>query len=418
MGALSNGQRRRVVLTGVGPVTPVGIGVDRFWSGLQEGRSGVSAIESFDTTDFPCRIAAQVLDFKPEEFMERSELRRMERFSQFAIAASRLALEDAKVEPAHYPSDRWGVVIGSGIGGMVACEPQYKRLLERGPTRVSPFLIPMMIPNMAAGLVAIAFGMTGPNDCTTTACAASAHAIARAVDLIRAGRVDACLAGGSEATIAPLTMAAFAAARALSTRNDEPERASRPFDAGRDGFVIAEGATVLVLEELEAARERGAPVYAEVAGYGVTADAYHETAPLPDGSGAARAMRAALDDAGLPPADIGYINAHGTSTPLGDIAESRAIRAIFGADAPPVSSTKSCTGHLIGAAGSTEVAATALTIRDGVIPPTINLEDPDPECDLDYVPNAARRADVRAAVSNSFAFGGQNATIALARADG
>ena len=409
--------RRRVAVTGIGPVTPVGIGVERFWSSLAAGVSGVGKLESFDASGYASRIAAEVHDFRAEDHMDAADARRMERFAQLAVAAARLAVEDAGIDVGAEP-DRVGVVIGTGIGGITAFERQLTVLQERGPSRVSPHLVSLMIPNMAAGQVAMRLGITGPNDCTTTACAASGHAIARAVDLIRSGAVDACLAGGTESAIGPLTLAGFCASRALSTRNDDPEGASRPFDAGRDGFVIGEGATVLVLEELEAALARGARVYAEMAGYGLSADAHHETAPHPEGRGAALAMTAALRDAMVGPREVGYVNAHGTSTPLGDVAEVRAIREVFGSHAArlAVSSTKSMTGHLVGAAGATEAAATALALTNGVLPPTINQGDPDPECDLDVVPNEARSVQVDIAMSNSFGFGGQNASLVLRRA--
>jgi 3-oxoacyl-[acyl-carrier-protein] synthase II len=377
----------------------------------------VGKLEAFDASELASRIAAEVHDFRPEDHMEPSDARRMERFAQFAVAAARLAIDDAALDLGLHEPERVGVVVGTGIGGISAFETQLRVLMERGPRRVSPQLVALMIPNMAAGQVAMRLGLRGANDCTTTACAASGHAIARAVDLIRSGAADVCLAGGSEAAITPLTVAGFCAARALSRRNDDPEAASRPFDAGRDGFVLGEGATVLVLEDLDAARARGARVYAEVAGYGLSADAHHETAPDPGGAGAAVAMSAALRDAGVDGADVGYVNAHGTSTTLGDAAEVRAVRRVFGehADDLPVSSTKSMTGHLIGAAGATEAAATVLAMTNGLLPPTINHEDPDPECDLDVVPNVARRANVSAALSNSFGFGGQNASLVFTR---
>jgi 3-oxoacyl-[acyl-carrier-protein] synthase II len=407
--------RRRVVVTGIGPVTPVGIGVEAFWSSLIEGRSGVGKLEAFDASEHPSRIAAEVHDFRAEDHMEASDARRMERFTQFAVAASRLALGDADLDAERYGADRIGVVIGSGIGGISAFEQQMRVFLERGPKRVSPHLVAMMIPNMAAGQVGIQLGLRGPNDCSTTACAASGHAIARAVDLIRYGAADAMLAGGSEAAITPLCVAGFCATRALSTRNDDPEGASRPFDIGRDGFVVGEGSTMLILEERDAAIDRGAHIYAEIAGYGLSADAHHETAPHPEGDGAVLAMRAALKDANLEPEAIGYINAHGTSTPLGDVAEVRAIKRVFGDHAGrlAVSSTKSMTGHLIGAAGATEAAATVLALTHGILPPTINHDDPDPECDVDVVPNTSREQQVSVALSNSFGFGGQNASIAF-----
>jgi len=409
--------RRRVVVTGIGPVTPVGIGVDRFWPSLVNGESGVGKLEAFDPSPFTSRIAAEVHDFRPEDYMEPPDTRRMDRFAQFAVASARLALGDAGLEVSAIEPSRVGVVIGTGIGGITAFEREMEVLRERGPSRVSPHLVAMMIPNMAAGQVAMRLGLTGPNDSTTTACAASGHAIARGVDLIRSGAADVMLAGGTESAMSPLTLAGFCATRALSTRNDDPEGASRPFDAGRDGFVLGEGATVLVLEALEGAVARGARIYAEVAGYGLSADAHHETAPHPEGDGAVLAMQAALRDSGVEPEDVAYINAHGTSTSLGDIAEIAAIKRVFGDHARrlAVSSTKSMTGHLVGAAGSTEAAATALAIANGVLPPTINQEEPDPQCDLDVVPNTAREADVEVAMSNSFGFGGQNASLVLRR---
>lgn len=412
--------RRRVVVTGIGPVTPVGIGVETFWRALTSGVSGVGKLEGFDVTSFPSRIAAQVHDFRPDDYLEGPEIRRMARFAQLAVAAAKLGLADAGLDLDACDRDRVGCVIGSGIGGIGAFEEQAHVLAERGPGRISPHLVAMMIPNMASAQIAMRLGITGPNDCTVTACAASGHAIARAVDLIRSGSADVVIAGGAEAAITPLTLAGFCATRALSTRNDDPTTASRPFDASRDGFVIGEGATVLVLESEQHARERGARIYAEIAGYGLSSDAYHETAPHPEGAGGASAMRSALVDAGLGPADIDHVNAHGTSTQLGDIAETKAIRSVFGvhADGIAVCSTKSMTGHLIGAAGATEAAATALAIARGIVPPTINLDEPDPLCGLDHVSGAARTTPVRAALSNSFGFGGHNATIALVGWDG
>lgn len=411
---------RRVVVTGIGPVTPVGVGIDAFWSSLVAGRSGVGKLEGFDASAYASRIAGQVHGFSAGDYLEPAQTRRMARFAQLAVAAARLALRDAALDLDVADRTRAGCVIGTGIGGIGTFEDQASVLAERGPSRVSPHLVSLMIPNMAAGQVAMRLGITGPNECTVTACAASGHAIARAVDLIRAGRADLVFAGGAESAITPLTMAGFCATRALSTRNDDPAGASRPFDSGRDGFVIGEGATVLVLEDERHALERGARIYAQIAGYGLSADAYHETAPHPDGLSGAQAMRAALEDAGLRPDSVDYINAHGTSTSLGDVAETLAIRRVFGvhADRLAVSSTKSMTGHLLGAAGATEAAATVLTITRGVIPPTINLTDPDPACDLDYVPNVARTARVRVAVSNSFGFGGHNASVVIRSWDG
>jgi len=410
-------ERRRVVVTGIGPVTPVGTGVDAFWQSITAGRSGVGKLEAFDTSEYPSRIAAEVHDFRAEDYMEAPDARRMERFAQFAVAAAQLAVRDAQLDPDRVPPERVGVVIGTGIGGISAFESQASVLAEKGPTRINPRLVSVMIPNMAAAQVARTFGFTGPNDCTTTACAASGHGIARAVELIRSGAADVCVAGGSEAAITPLTLAGFCSARALSKRNDDPEGASRPFDAGRDGFVLGEGAAALVLEEREAAEARGARVYAEISGFGMSSDAYHETAPHPEGAGAVLAMRAALADAGAEAFEVGYVNAHGTSTPLGDSAEVAAIRRVFGEDADrlAVSSTKSVTGHLIGAAGAAEAAATVLAIARGVLPPTINYETPDPTCDVDVVPNVARQADPDVAVSNSFGFGGQNVSLVFRR---
>jgi 3-oxoacyl-[acyl-carrier-protein] synthase II len=409
--------RRRVVITGIGPVTPVGIGVEPFWRSLSEGRSGAGKLDAFDCSDYASRVAAQVHDFKAEDYLERGDVRRMDRFAHFAVAAGKLALSDASLDLAGVDVSRVGAVIGTGIGGIGAFEAQVKVLAERGPSRISPHLVALMIPNMAAGQVAMRLGITGPNDCTVTACAASGHAIARAVDLIRESRADVCLAGGTEAAITPLTVAGFCAARALSTRNDDPEAASRPFDTGRDGFVIGEGSTVLVLESAEHAAERSARVYAEIAGYGMSADAFHETAPEPDGVGGAAAMRAALADAEIEPSAISYINAHGTSTSLGDIAEARAINAVFAEHtrSVAVSSTKSMTGHLLGAAGATEVAASVLAMTHGVLPPTINLDDPDPACPLDHVAGSARPVDVTASLSNSFGFGGHNVSIVMVK---
>lgn len=412
--------RRRVVVTGIGPVTPVGIGVETFWRALTSGVSGVGKLEGFDVSSYPSQIAAQVHDFRPEDHLEGSEIRRMARFAQLAVAAAKLGLVDAGLDLTTCDRDRVGCVMGSGIGGIGAFEEQAHVLAERGPGRISPHLVSMMIPNMASAQIAMRLGITGPSDCTVTACAASGHAIARAVDLIRSGSTDVVIAGGAEAAITPLTLAGFCATRALSTRNDDPAAASRPFDKGRDGFVIGEGATALILEDAQHARDRGARIYAEIAGYGLSSDAYHETAPHPDGAGGASAMLSALVDAGLTPGDIEHINAHGTSTPLGDAAETHAIRSVFGvhADRIAVCSTKSMTGHLIGAAGATEAAATALAIAQGIVPPTINLVEPDVAFDLDYVPAVARTMPVRAALTNSFGFGGHNAAIALVAWDG
>jgi 3-oxoacyl-[acyl-carrier-protein] synthase II len=403
---------RRVAVTGIGAVTPVGIGREACWDALVAGRSGIKEVTLFDTTDFPVRIAGEIQGFDPHDYLDRKEVRRTDRASQFAVAAAKLAWEDAD-SPQTEPS-RTAVVVSTGIGGLSTMISQHKVLLERGPDRVSPFLVPMMMPNAPAGHVAMEMGFTGPNTCITTACAASGHAVGEAFRYIREGLSDVALAGGTEAAITPLSMAGFAKMQAL-TRNPDAERASRPFDADRDGFVLAEGACVLVLEELDRARARGATIYAEVAGYGASGDAHHITAPEPGGSGAVLAMQAALSDADEPAEAVDYINAHGTSTPLNDAAETRAIKKTLGEHAHRVmvSSTKSVTGHLLGAAGALEAGASALAIHTGTVPPTINYATPDPECDLDYVPNEARKAEVRLALSNSFGFGGQNAVVAL-----
>ncbi len=403
--------RRRVVVTGLGAVTPVGIGVDAFWRGLLEGRSGVGYITRFDTTDFPVKIGAEVTDFDPLDFIDRKEARRMDRFCQFAVAAAELAVEDAGLDK--YDPDRTGVVMGTGVGGMETLIQQLDVMKRRGPERVSPFFVPMMIANMAAGQIAIRFDARGPNSTVVTACAAATNAIGDAFRIIASGLADVMITGGAEAAFVPIAVAGFWTMRALSRRNGEPEKASRPFDAGRDGFVMGEGAGVLVLESLEHALARGAEIYGEVLGYGMAADAYHITAPAPRGAGGVRSMTWALEDAGLEPESVDYINAHGTSTPLNDRLETEAIKTVFGQHAYKlaVSSTKSVTGHLLGAAGAIEAMACLLAIRDGVVPPTINHDQPDEGCDLDYVPNVARRMKVRIALSNSFGFGGQNATL-------
>jgi 3-oxoacyl-[acyl-carrier-protein] synthase II len=408
--------RPRVVVTGIGPVTPVGTGVDAFWSGLTEGRSGIGPIQRFDTSDLPVRLAGEVPDFVATDWMETKEARHTDRFVHMAVAASHLAHEDAG--KPDLDSERTGVVIATGVGGLESLLASYDIMQKRGAGRVSPFMVPSLMANAAAGQVAMRFGLTGPNFCVVTACAAGAHAVGEAYRMIRDGMADVVLAGGSEAAIMPLTVAAFAQMQAL-TRNPDPETASRPFDADRDGFVLAEGACVLVLERADFAEARRARVYAELAGYGASADAFHITQPEPSGSGAALAIRRALEDAGEPPEAVGYINAHGTSTSLNDAAETAAIKAALGeeiAHRVPVSSTKSMTGHMTGAAGAAEAAAAALVVAEGVIPPTIHYRTPDPACDLDYVPNEAREADVRLALSNSFGFGGQNAVLALRRA--
>ncbi|WP_197257605.1 beta-ketoacyl-ACP synthase II [Paenibacillus dendritiformis] len=407
--------KQRVVVTGMGVVTALGSDLDTLWRSLMEGKSGISRIESFDTTDYPTKIAASVKDFNPEDYIDKKEARRMDRFVQFGIAASKKALDDAKLDMDQTNRDRVGVIVGSGIGGLGTWEEQHRVLLEKGVKRVSPFFIPMMIANMASGHISMMIGARGPNTAAVSACATGTHSIGDAFKIIQRGDADVMICGGAEATIRPIGMAGFCAMRAMSTRNDEPERASRPFDVDRDGFVMGEGAGVLVLESLEHALARGARIYAEVAGYGMSADAHHITEPDPEGP--ALCMTRAIQDAGFEPAQIDYINAHGTSTPVGDKSETRAIKAALGDHARNVaiSSTKSMTGHLLGAAGGVEAVICALTLQHGMIPPTINLENQDPECDLDYVPNVPRKADVRTAMSNSFGFGGHNATVVLTK---
>lgn len=407
--------RRPLAITGIGPVTSVGIGVSDFWAGLASGRSGAGPITAFDTTEFSVKIASEVTAFEPRDYMDLRMTRRLARFSQFALAGAKLALADASLILDDVDRDRVGVVIGTGVGGMTVCEEQYRVLLEQGPSRVSPEVTPLLMPNAAAAGISIVLGLRGPNEATATACASSGHAIARAADLIHTGAADVVLAGGTEATVSPFGIAAFGSGRVLSTRNHDPARASRPFDAHRDGFVLAEGATVLVLERPEHAAARDARVYAEIVGCGLSSDAHNLTAPLPHGDGAAACMQLALDDADLAPGDVDYVNAHATSTTLGDVAEARALRKVFGSQPPPASSTKSMTGHLIGAAGATEAAVCALALTHGLLPPTINVDDLDPACDLDVVPNAARPASPRVAVSNTFGFGGHNASLVLRR---
>ncbi|HVE75993.1 MAG TPA: beta-ketoacyl-ACP synthase II [Actinomycetota bacterium] len=407
--------KKRIAVTGIGPVTPIGTGVEAFWESLESGRSGVGKLTRFDSSDFPVKVAAELDSFDIHDYLDPRRARRLERFSQYAFAAAKLALDDAGMKVSDPDPARVGIVVGTGIGGIALFEEEHRLMMERGPRFVSPELIAMMIPNAAAGALAIELGFTGPNECTVTACASSGNAIARAVDLIRSGAADVVLAGGAEAAITPLSLASFCSARALSTHfNDEPERASRPFDSERDGFVFGEGATILVMESFEHAQARGATVIAEVLGYGLSSDAYHVVAPHPEGAGATAAMTSALRDSDLMASEIGYINAHGTSTPLGDISETKAIRKVFGDTPPPVSSTKSMTGHLLGAAGSTEVAATVLAMNHQVLPPTINYETPDPDCDLDVVPNQSRPGKFNIALSNSFGFGGHNASIVVA----
>ncbi|HEX8169683.1 MAG TPA: beta-ketoacyl-ACP synthase II [Thermoanaerobaculia bacterium] len=409
--------KRRVVVTGLGMISPLGVGNDATWQGLIEGRSGVGRITKFDASGYPSQIAGEVRGFEAEKFIDKKEVKKSDTFIHYAIAAAQLAADDAKFEPSKEDSDRVGVIIGSGIGGLPLIEEMHKKLLERGPTRISPFFIPGLIVNLASGHISIRFGCKGPSSAPATACATGAHAIGDAAKIIRHDEADVMFAGGSEAVISALAVGGFSAMRALSTRNDDPERASRPWDAGRDGFVIGEGAGILILEEREHAISRGATIYCELTGYGMTSDAFHITSPSEDGDGMGRVMTRALKDAGLQPADIDYINAHGTSTPVGDKTETIAIKRVFGDDAYKVaiSSTKSMTGHLLGAAGGLESAVAAMVVKTGIIPPTINYETPDPACDLDYVPNVKREKDVRHVMSNSFGFGGTNASLIFSR---
>lgn len=411
--------KNRVVVTGIGVITPIGIGKDAFWEGLKEGRSGVDRITAFDTTDYPVQIAAQVKNFNAEDYMDRKEARRMDRFIQFAVASAGLSLEDSGLDLKKVDLTRVGVSVGSGIGGVQTMEEQARVLMEKGPKRVSPFLVPMMITNMASGCVSIAFGAKGPNTTLVTACATSTHSVGDAYRILQRGDADVMFAGGSEAAITPLSVAGFCASRALSTRNDEPQKASRPFDAQRDGFVMGEGAAVLIMETLEHAYARDARIYAEVCGFGMSGDGYHITAPDPQGDGAARCMANALADAGMEPGDIDYINAHGTSTPMNDKLETMAMKKVFKelSKKIPVSSTKSMIGHLLGAAGGAELVASMLSMQHSIIHPTINYENPDPECDLDYVPGVYREAEIKACLSNSFGFGGTNASLIIRRVE-
>jgi 3-oxoacyl-[acyl-carrier-protein] synthase II len=411
---------RRVVITGIGLVSSLGIGTSANWSALLAGTSGVKRITKFDATGYAAQIAAEVRGFDPLQFIEKKEVKKMDIFIQFAIAASQFAMDDSGLKVTPDIAPRVGVFIASGIGGFTTIEREHRALLEGGPRKISPFFIPSAIINLAAGQVSIRFGAKGPNSATCTACSASAHAIGDAFEIIRRDDADAMIAGGSEAAITPMGVGGFAALRALSTRNDEPERASRPFDKDRDGFIIGEGAGILVLEELEHAKQRGAPIYAELVGYGMSADAFHITAPSEDGEGAVRVMQLALEKAGAKPADVDYINAHGTSTPHNDRLETLAIKRCFGEHAYKlaVSSTKSMTGHLLGAAGGLEAGIAALAVHHQVVPPTINLDHPDEGCDLDYVPHTSREMPIRYALSNSFGFGGTNAALLFKKYEG
>ncbi|PYR50064.1 MAG: beta-ketoacyl-[acyl-carrier-protein] synthase II [Acidobacteria bacterium] len=408
---------RRVVVTGIGLVSSLGVGTEANWTALMAGRSGISTISKFDASQFATRIAGEVRGFDPLQFIDKKDVKKMDVFIQYAIAASQFAVDDARLQVAPDIATRVGVFIASGIGGFTTIEREHRALLEGGPRKISPFFIPSAIINLAAGQVSIRFGAKGPNSATCTACSASAHAIGDAYEIIRRGTADVMIAGGSEAAITPMGIGGFGALRALSTRNDEPERASRPFDKDRDGFIVGEGAGVLILEEAEMAARRGARVYAELVGYGMSADAYHITAPSEDGDGPFRVMRAALESAGLGTECVSYINAHGTSTPQGDKIETVAIKRCFGdhARSLAVSSTKSMTGHLLGAAGGLEAGITALAVHHQLAPPTVNLDEPDPECDLDYIPRASRPMRIDYALSNSFGFGGTNAALLFKR---
>lgn len=404
---------KRVVVTGIGAITPVGIGKDEFWQSLLAGKSGIGPITRFDASEYTTRIAGEVNDFEPAKYIDKKEAKRMDRCTQFAVAATRMAFEDSGMDLEKTDRTRVGVVVGTGIGGIDTLHDQYKTLFDKGPGRISPFFVPMMIANMAAGQTSITFGLQGPSTCVVTACATGTNSIGDAFKIIQRGDADVMVAGGTEACISPAAVAGFCAMKAMSTRNDEPQRASRPFEKERNGFVMGEGSGIVILESLEHALARGAHIYAEVAGYGFNADAYHITAPAPEGVQAAKCMEMAIKDAGMVPSDVSYINAHGTSTPLNDKNESLAIKSLFGDHAYKltVSSIKSMTGHLLGAAGGIEAIASVLSVANDIVPPTINYETPDGDLDLDYVPNEARKQVVNVAISNSFGFGGHNATI-------
>src|SRR5215831_6958000 len=414
MSSHSNG-RRRVAVTGMGFVTPIGNDQETVWSNMVEGVSGIGPLTRFDSTGYDTKIAGEVKGFNAEDYMDRKTARHIGRYCQFALGAAKQALAQARLNPAEMDPDEVGVIVSSGIGGLEEIEKSHTMLIQRGPKRISPFTVPMMIADMAAGIVAIHTKAGGPNYAIVSACASGSHGIGEAAEIIKRGDAKAMLAGGAEAAITPLTIGAFTQIKATSERNDEPEKASRPFDLERDGFVMSEGSVIFVLEDMEHARQRGARVIAEIAGYGASADMYHFTAPQPEGKGAARAMHRALESSGIDPNDVGYVNAHGTSTKLGDVAETKAIKSVFGDHAYElaVSSTKSVHGHLLGAAGAIEAAACVLALERGLLPPTINLDDPDPDCDLDYVPNKARKSDIKVAISNSFGFGGHNATLVI-----
>jgi len=408
---------RRVVITGLGVISPVGNDLESFWQSIQAGRSGVSRYTAFDSEKFDSKIAGEVRDFDPKPFYKNpKDVRRSDRYTQFAVAATKMGINDSGLDLSAVDLDRAGVMIGSGVGGLATMEEQVTKMLTRGPNRTSPFMIAMMISNMSSGFISMEYGLRGPNMAIVTACATANHCMGEAWRIIKFGDADVMITGGSEACIVPVGIAGFCYMRALSTLNDDPERASRPFDKDRDGFVMGEGAGVVVLEEYEHAKKRGAKIYCELAGYGLTADAYHMTAPLPEGEGAARCMAMAMKHAKVNPEEVDYINAHGTSTPIGDICETKAMKKAFGQHASNgllVSSTKSMTGHLLGAAGAVEMAACVMAMRDGIIPPTINLDNPDPECDLDYVPHTAREKKVKTVISNSFGFGGHNSSVLI-----
>ena len=404
----------------MGIVSPLGIGLEDNWAAICQGRSGIGPITKFDTTEYPCKIAGEVKNFDPSAYIDKKDQKKMDIFIQFALAAGTMAIKQSGLVIDESTADRVGVLVGSGLGGLQTIEKYHTMLLESGPKKVSPFFVPMLIVNLAPGQISIYFGCRGPNSSVVTACATGNHSIGEAFRIIQRGDADAMIAGGVESTITPLAVAGFCALKALSTRNDEPQKASRPFEKNRDGFVMAEGAGILVLEDLEKAQQRNATIFAEIVGFGCNADAYHITAPSPNGEGAAKCMQLTLDDAGLKPEDIDYINAHGTSTPMNDLSETMAMKTVFRDHIKklPVSSTKSMTGHLLGASGGVEAIFSLLAIRDSIIPPTINYEEPDPECDLDYVPNVARKQEVRIVMSNSFGFGGTNATLIFKRFEG
>ncbi|CAH2212875.1 beta-ketoacyl-ACP synthase II [Tepidibacter aestuarii] len=407
--------KRRVVVTGIGCVTPVGTGIDKFWNNIKNGVCGIDQITRFDTTDFATKIAGEVKDFDASDFIDKKEAKRMDRFTQYAVAASKMAMEDSNIDIDNIDANRFGVIVGSGVGGIETLEEQHTRLMEKGPKRVSPFFVPMMITNIAAGQVSIMLGAKGPNTSVVTACASATHAIGDAFKAIQRGDAEIMVSGGAESPITPLAVSGFCTMKAMSTRNDDPKTASRPFDKDRDGFVMGEGSGMLILEELEHALARNAKIYAEVVGYGATADAYHITAPAEGGEGAARAMEMAINDAGLKLEDVDYINAHGTSTPLNDRNETLAIKSLFKDHAYDlaVSSTKSMTGHLLGAAGAVEAIICSLAINEGFLPPTMNVENQDPELDLDYVVGKGRQKDIKCAITNSLGFGGHNGTLAF-----